>query len=166
MNDSEELKEQLAAFAGRYGPTAIVPAEVKSVNGDDTLSVLFADGSTVDDVRLKALVKEGNQFLIKPTSGSKVLIGRIANSEDYVLIAADAIDSVEVKIGTTLWKVNEKIVMKAGAEDLLTLMKDLIQAMIDERHMTNTGPTISLTPDSVTAYNAIKTRFETLLNND
>lgn len=159
----EQIKDQLAEFAKRYGPTAIVPAVVKAVNEDGTIAVEFADGSEIDDVRLKAIVKEGNQFLIFPKADSNVLIGRISDSEDFVLIAASEIEEVEIKIGGTLFSVKEKFVIKTETEDLLTLMTDLIEAMLAEKHMTNSGPTINLTPDSIAKYTALKTRFKTLL---
>lgn len=163
MADIEDIRDQLISFSQQYGPSAIMPAVVNAINDDGTVSVEFADGSTVDDVRLKAIVGIGNQFLITPSVGSEVMVGRISNSEDYLLIAASGIDKVEIEIGNTKLSISDKFELKAGSEDLLIILKDLIQAMIDERHMTNTGPTISLTAASVLTYNNIKARFENLL---
>ncbi len=163
MADIENIREQMAAFSERYGPASIVEAVVTKLNEDETVGVEFDDGSELEDVRLKAIVKEGDQFIVRPAVGSNILIGRIAGSEEYLLIAASEIVEVVIKIGNTKLSVSDKIEIKAGGEDLLSLLKDLIETMINEKHMTNTGPTISLTPDSVTAYNGIKTRFNNLL---
>lgn len=166
MKETEQIKDEFAKFASRFGPAAIRQATVTAVNDDATVAVEFSDGSTVDDARLKSVVKGGNQFVLVPKAGSVVLVGRISNEDEYYCVAVDEISEVNVLIDGCVMRVDGKFLFKNASEDLLTLMKELVNAMINERHMTNTGPTISLTPDSVTAYNAIKTRFENLLNSN
>lgn len=163
MADIEDIKEQLQRFSAQFGPSAVLPAIVKNTNDDGTIEIEFADGSRIDDVQLKAVTGGVNQFVVMPAIDSNVLVGRISSSDEYVLLAASEIVSVDVKINNTRLFISDKFTIQAGTEDLLQILKDLIQAMINEKHQTNTGPTISLTPASILRYNDIKTRFETLL---
>lgn len=162
--ETEQIKEQLALFASRFGPVVIMPATVTAINDDRTIQVLFDNGLEIDDVRLKAVVKEGDEFVMLPVVGSTVLVGCIAESDDFVLVAASEVSEVFIKIGKTELKVNEKFSIKTKDDSLLGLMKDLIDAILSEKHMTNSGPSISLTPDSQLLFNNIKTRFSKLLN--
>ena len=126
MNTREKIKEQLAVFSGQYGPAAIVPATVKAINNDDTIAVEFSDESTVDDARLKAVVKAGNKVLLIPKVNSIVLVGKIENSDEYVVLAVDEISEVQYIIGTVKFSVDENGFLLKKHNDTLKEIATLI----------------------------------------
>lgn len=116
MNDTDQIKEALKTFAEKYGPAALIPAIVTAINTNDTIAVKLSDDVLIDDVRLKSVVKTGTKFIVKPALNSNVLIGRIENSEEFILVSADEIDEVRIEINTiTLVMDTNGIVMNGGA---------------------------------------------------
>jgi hypothetical protein len=126
----EQIKAELEKFSGQYGPEAIVPAKVLSYNADDeTIEVELTSGNVIDDVRLKSMVKAGNKLVIVPEDDSFVLIGKIANSEEYVVVSVDEVKEIKWKIGTVELNVDEDgVVMKKGADSLKEILTNIIQA--------------------------------------
>lgn len=121
------------------------------------------DGSApINDVRITADFDNVNKWVLVPKVGSLVVVSFFNKDIGFVSLVNE-VSEVLYKNDNTVFRVDDKFLLAAGTENLLTIMQDLIQAMIDERHMTNVGPTISLTPDSVTRYETIKTRFNNLL---
>lgn len=116
----------------------------------------------IKDARITADFDNGNKWVLVPKVGSVVVVSFFNKDVGYVSMVNE-VSEVLYKNGDTVFRIDDKFLLASGTENLLTLMQDLIQAMLDEKHMTNVGPTISLTPDSVTRYEAIKTRFESLL---
>jgi uncharacterized protein with von Willebrand factor type A (vWA) domain len=105
--DRDDIKEELRKFASQFGPAAIKTATVKEVNDNDTITVLLNDVE-LDDVRLRAVIKDGNKCLLLPAVNSTVLIGRIDNSEEWVVLAVEEIDSVEYVFDEVEFKINEE----------------------------------------------------------
>jgi hypothetical protein len=136
--------------------------KVDKVNGMSCDCSPIDGSAAVNDVRITADFDSANKFVLIPKVGSLVIVSFLNNDIGYVSMVNE-VSEVLYKNGDTVFRVDDKFLLASGTENLLTLMLDLIQAMIDERHMTNTGPTISLTPDSITKYEGIKTRFGTLL---
>jgi hypothetical protein len=155
--EQQQIKDEFVSFSEQFGPAVIMPAVVTAINEDDTIAVQFTNGSILDDVRMKAVIKDGSKFLLIPKINSNVLVGKIQNSDEYVLLTVHEIDNVEFIIGG-------KFLFKNDADNLLQLMQDFIQAALEERHMTNVGPTINLTPDSIARYTALQTRFNNFLS--
>jgi len=100
MKEYEDIKESLQSIAAKFGPAALIPATVTTLNADDTIAVELSDGVTIDDVRLKSVVKAGTKFIITPALNSNILIGRIENSNEFVMISADEIKQVDIEIGS------------------------------------------------------------------
>jgi|SRR5690242_8697103 len=134
----------------------------------DAVDGMACDVSPVDgsapvlDVRLTADFDNDNKYVLVPKVGSKVVVSWFNKDVGFVSMVNE-ISEILYMNDATVFRVDDKMLLKNGDENLLQLMQDLVQAMIDEKHMTNVGPTVSLTPDSVTRYEGIKTRFETLL---
>lgn len=121
------------------------------------------DGSAaINDVRITADFDNANKWVLVPKVGSLVVVSFFNKDVGFVSMVNEVSEVLYIN-GTTVFRVDDKFLLASGTENLLTIMLDMLQAIIDERHMTNVGPTISLTPDSVTAYEAIKTRFNSLL---
>ena len=106
--ENEDIKLELAKFAGQFGPEIIVPATVLEVNADNTLKIEFSDESTVDDARLKSVVKDGNKVLFIPKVDSIVQVARIGNSDEYLVIAVEEIDEVVYIIGDYQFKMTDE----------------------------------------------------------
>lgn len=158
----EDIKQGFRQF--NASPHTIIPALVIAVNDDHTVEVEFNSGAKVDDVRLKSVVKEGDHVLLIPKLGSTVLVGRIEGSDEFVMVAVEEITEEVKVIGTTKVQMDAAgLLIKRGTEDLLTLMHDLIDACINERHQTNTGVSVRITPNSEAAFLNIKSRFANLL---
>lgn len=124
----EDIKEQLAAFAGKYGPVAIQHAEVESLNEDDTIVVKTIGGDEIDDVRLKSVVKAGNKLILTPKIGSTVLIGRIEAGDEWVMISADEVDKITLVIDEMRIEVDESGLLVQKQDDSL---KDVLNLIID-----------------------------------
>lgn len=165
MNKSQQIRAGLAAFAAKYGPLQTILAKVASVDAVGLTCECDYDGTTLFDVRLRCVIngKESSTFF--PKVGSYVLIARIENSEeDWMVIACDELDRHRIVIGALEFEMDgATFSLKKGGESLKKLFDDLITAMVNERHMTNTGVTISLTPASVTALNNLKQRLAAFL---
>jgi|GEM_PF-3358194 len=130
MKEHDEIKEQLGNFASKYGPAAVMTAKVTAVNGDDTVAVIFGDDSTVDDARLKSVVKAGDHFVLVPKIGSVVQVSRLGNSDEYVVIAVDEITEIKSKIETASLSFNDAgFVIKKGGNTLWDAQKLLIEAV-------------------------------------
>ncbi len=100
MNKEDaDIKTQLKHFAAQFGPASILPAVVMAVNEDDTIQIKFSDESTIEDCRLKSVVKDGNKVLLIPAVASNVLVGRIDNSDEYVVLSIDEISRLLLIIG-------------------------------------------------------------------
>ncbi len=126
----EQIRAEFQKFSSQYGPEAIVPAKVLSYNADDeTIEVELTSGNVIDDVRLKSMVKAGNKLVIVPEDDSFVLIGKIANSEEYVVVSVDEVKEIKWKIGTVEMNVDsDGVEMKKGADSLKEILTNIIQA--------------------------------------
>lgn len=121
------------------------------------------DGSApINDVRITADFDNEDKWVLVPKVGSVVVVSFFNKDIGYVSMVAE-ISMIYYKNGDTVFRVDDKFLFASGEENLLKLMQDLLDAILSEKHMTNSGPTISLTPDSVTKYEGIKTRFNNLL---
>ena len=82
---------------------------------------------------------------IKPKKGTTCLIGLIENDETKpFLIWADEVESYELKVGETEFKMQDGFLLKKESETLYKLMADLLQEIQRMKFTTNVGPTVSL----------------------
>jgi hypothetical protein len=131
----DDIKNQLQLLAGEFGPAQIISAKVLSVNIDeDTIAVAVDGGLEIDDVRLKSIIKAGNKLVLRPTVNSTVLIGRIENSDEWVMISPDEIDSMKLIIGDVAFEINENgfLVKKddKSLKDLLVLLIEAVEKIV------------------------------------
>jgi hypothetical protein len=121
------------------------------------------DGAAaINDVRITADFDNENKWVLVPKVGSLVVVSFFNKDLGFVSMVNE-VSEVLYKNGDTVFRVDDKFLFASGEENLLKLMQDLLDAILSEKHMTNSGPTISLTPESVTKYEGIKTRFNNLL---
>jgi hypothetical protein len=161
---TEDIKEQLGNFSDAFGPVVIHAVKVVAINEDDTAQVEWESGLVMEDVRLKSVVKDSDHFIIVPAVGSTVMIGKIEKGEEYVVLAVEAIQTVKSLTGQTRFVQDSGgFLLQKGSDDLQGLMVALLDAILVERHATNYGPTIELTPESKQRYEELKDRFKNLL---
>lgn len=125
--ENEQIKEQFEHISSRFGPKTIVPGRVIAINEDDTIEVQFSDDSIVDDCRLKAVVKDGNKVLLIPAVDSIVLVGRIENSDEFIVVAVDEVSKMLMVVGSKKFELTSAGFLIASGDDTL---KDVISLVI------------------------------------
>lgn len=160
--ENEDIKDELGKFSSRFGPKIILPATVRAINNDDTIAIEFSDDSTVDDARLKSVIKDGNKVLLIPKVGSIVLVAKIENSDEYLVVAVEEITEQRIQIGTVTFKItDEGFLIQKGGETLKKIFDDLLEEIKKLTVNTNVGP--SSVPINILAFETIKTRVNNFL---
>ena len=123
----EDIKRELKKFSSQFGPVTIVSATVTAINEDDTIAVTLATGEEHDDVRLRSVIKAGNKIVVTPTLETTVLLGKIEESDEYVVLEVEDISKVTIIIGNiSLVITSEGIVFNGGALGGLIKIEDLV----------------------------------------
>lgn len=154
----EQIRSELENFSGQFGPHTIVPAKVLSYNeADETVSVELSSGAKVDDVRLKAMVKAGSKLVLVPKTGSMVLVGKIANSFEMVVLSIDEVEKLELRQGTVKLLVDDAgFEIAKGSDSLQKVLSDIIAEINKIVVLMGTSP-------NVPALTAIDTRLKQFL---
>ena len=143
----------------------------------DTGATKFGGGS-FDDARLKSVIKDGNKFLLIPKVGSVVLVAKIENSDEYVVIAVEEITEHRINIDNVKFIVDDQglstainavefnisedgFLVRKGEETLKRIFDDLFKAIEKITVNTNVGP--SSIPINVASFEAIKLRVANFL---
>lgn len=144
----------------------LLAVKVVKVEGDKC-TVKWGDAE-ITDVRLKATIN-GNKskVLVTPALDSYVLVGSLTGDEnDLCVLSVDEATKIEYMQGGLDLQADandEKVRIKNTSYDLLTLIHELIDACINEIHMTNAGPSVSLNPASRFTFERLKLKFSQLL---
>lgn len=164
--EENDIKEQLKSFVDFNAAAGITSAVVTKINENDTVAVRLETGLELNDVRLKSVIKSGGKTVMTPAEGSIVLLGKIAKSHDYVVLAVEEIEKMTSVIDDVEYRLDKNgFLLKKESETMQKLMTDILDAALEERHTTSYGPTISLTPDSQLKYNQLKTRVKNFFQN-
>lgn len=148
----DDIKEELSKFSAQFGPTVIVPGDVKNIGEDDTVSVEL-DNGVVETARLKSVLKDGNKFIVVPKENSRVQIAKIENRDVYIVIAVEEINRIYGKIGTVEIEITEdKIILKKGDDSFAKIISDFMDEVNKIVVMYGTTP-------NVAAITAIKERL-------
>jgi hypothetical protein len=130
---TQQIKEQFINLASKVGPSVIMPATVLTVN-NDAVHVRFSDGSEIEDARLKSVIKDGNHLLFIPSTNSTVLVARIDNSDEYVIVAVDEIKEIKSQLNDVLLSINaDGFLLKkenASLKELIKLIIEAVQAIV------------------------------------
>lgn len=131
MNHQEDIKREFGKFAAQFGPKVISVATVTAIDADElTVNVLFADDREMEGVRLKALVKDGNHFVMLPAIGSGVMVGKVRNEDEYVVLVADEITEIKGVIESSQLSVNaDGFLFKKDTDTLRDALIKLIEAI-------------------------------------
>jgi hypothetical protein len=124
------------------------------------------DGLTYEGVQLQSNTSNGKGILFIPSVDSVVLVQRIMNSNDFYVALYSDVDEVVMETGKSKVLINDGgIGIFAGGENMLNVFVDFIDACINERHLTKSGPTVSVSAESKARYEGIKNRLKKLLQN-
>lgn len=181
MKQAKELYGVLKGLSDK-GSGAVLLGQVKSVNKDKCSCTVTVDGLEIFNVRLKSTMDGGDGFKMFPKKGSDVLIQRISNGQHLVIMFSE-IDNVKWNVDNTIaiksmrWQYEyngliiefdgdeSKVQVKNTAYTLLGLIEEFIDICTNEIHMTNSGPTVSLSPTNKLKFETLKKKFSRLLKN-
>jgi len=97
MTPEEELRRKLKAMFA--APIQVHPGKVVEIDEDAFLATVSINDLNVWFVRMQSISSCDSGIKIWPKIGSIVLVGRIGNSEERLILAYSEIDKIEAKIG-------------------------------------------------------------------
>jgi hypothetical protein len=148
-------------MAGRYAPDVTNLATVKSVDESECTCVLTdEDGQEFYDVRLRPVTGANKSLLQIPKVGSFVLAVRVESSEDWMVIACDEVDKIQLIAGdSTIVITGNDILINGGAlgglikiSELTTALNQLVNTFNTHTHAV-AGSTASPTPNQAAVFN-------------
>ena len=110
-----------------------------------TVKAVEGDTCTVDDyedIRLNAIIEEtDSQFTVYPKVGSKVVIGRLKNTNSMFVIGVSEIEKLIIKIGDQLLEMKDgKFAIKSANISLKSILNDGFDQLGKAIIMTPSGP--------------------------
>lgn len=117
MASDEELRERLRKMAGTYAPDVSNIAQVDSVNEKDcTCTLVDEDGQEYFNVRLKPITGKNKSLLQIPKKDSFVLAVRIESSEEWMVVACEEVEKVQLLVGSSEIVVTETDILLNGGK--------------------------------------------------
>lgn len=119
-----------------------IPAIVKSIEDDNTCTVIFSDGFIQSEVRLKAGIDESKEFfVIKPRLKSTVLVSPLGDETEgnYVVLSVNEIDSIEI-----VFSDEDKVSIKSDRKATRITNDKNVLEVSKERIMIQTEGTLSV----------------------
>ena len=110
-----------------------------------TVKAVEGDTCTVDDyedIRLNAIIEEtDSQFTVYPKVGSKVVIGRLKNTNSMFVIGVSEIEKVIIKIADLVFEMKDgKFAIKKGNISLNSILDKGFDQLNKAIIMTPSGP--------------------------
>ena len=110
-----------------------------------TVKAVEGDTCTVDDyedIRLNAIIEEtDSQFTVYPKVGSKVVIGRLKNTNSMFVVGVSEIEKVIIKISDQLFEMKDgKFKITNGDVSLKSILNDGFDQLGKAIIMTPSGP--------------------------
>ena len=151
----KKIRDGLKQIAAEHGPVMLFDGEVIAVDSTDYFCDVKLDTDDEDivyNVRLRA-ASIGNQSIdVLPKVGSEVTIAKIAQ-DDFILVAADEIDSYRVTVGTmVLTQDATGFKISNGTDTLKGILHDLVTEILG-----------IYAPKDIAGITAIQTRINALL---
>ncbi len=165
-DNNQDLHSALHKFVKDRTSIAVFPAVVKVFNDDfNTVDVEDNDGNMLFEVMLASNVGYGVSLYYKPTIGSTVFVADVGASEErYVVVAYAECDLVQVQVGATELIIDENGVKVGNGLDTLKSALDDLILQIKLITVTSAAPgSPTSVPINVAAFDAIKTRIDSLL---
>lgn len=168
MASDEELREGLRRTAGAYAPDSSVIAQVDSVNEDECTCVLVDnDGQEFFDVRLQPVTGKNKYFLQIPKKKSFVLAVRIEGSDDWMIVACEEVEKVQLIVGSSEVIITENDILLNGGElgglikisELTAKLNDLVNTFNTHTHPVVTTGTAAAQTGTAAATQNVAQRF-------
>jgi hypothetical protein len=157
-----DIRERLGDLVSSSGPAVSNIAKIKSVNENQATCVLEdEDGQEIPEVRLRPVLTGKKSFLQIPKIGSLVLVVRIEDDDDWMIIACDEVDKFLWVTDTTKVELTDKVHISANNKNMAELIDKLFEAILKMRFTTNAGPTIRLI--NRPEFESLKNEFKELL---
>lgn len=113
-----KIREGLKELASNYGPDAIIPVTVQTVDTINYLCDCITDDEIVIPDVLYKNFSDGNiDFITQPAVNSRIWIGRIADSEEWIMLKPGKIDAFHVKCGDNDFQLTNDAVVFNGGEN-------------------------------------------------
>lgn len=162
-----QLIEQLRNLSKQGRKTEIIVAKVTAVDGANaTVDVVDVEDNEIFDVRFRAVI-DGNDtgFVAYPAVNSWVCVANVGCGEsDYVVVSMSEVTKVTVQISTTIFEIDATgVAIERGAEDLKTLLTDLLTAITQLTVTCAAAGSPSSPPINLAAFTALQTRLNSLL---
>lgn len=123
MKGNRELYDRLKSLTGS---NTLMPAIVKAVHADNTLTCTIGDYE-VYDVQMQARTS-GDGLIPKPAVGSVVLLDKISEN-NYAVVLTSELKSIVAKVDDTAVEIdNAGVVIKKATDSLKDVMKLTIEA--------------------------------------
>lgn len=101
----KKITEGLKRLSAMYGPEAIIPANVTKVDSNEfTFDCITDDDIIIPEVLYKSVSGGNIDVVMQPAVGSRIYIGRVGNSDEWILIKCGVIDAFMLKINDTMIK--------------------------------------------------------------
>jgi hypothetical protein len=163
MDKKEQIRKRLKEMASLHGPLQSILATVKSVDeADGTCILVDDDGLEMFDVRLKPVLTESESVMMIPAVDSFVLIGRIEDDEEWLLLACEKLDKYRLTVDESIIEMtSDGIKVSKAGESLKSILNDLLEAIKTLTVPTGTGP--SGTPINEAQFTSIENRVNNFL---
>ncbi len=148
-------------------PNLPIQAMVTAVH-HDYCSVQLVSGLELSDVKLKATISKGNEFMvITPVIGSVVtLLSNTGNLDNLTVIKVDQVQKIEIRqngLQIITDSKDSKVSVKNQDTSLVDILTDLATLLKQLKVYTPTGPSGLPLPDTITAITKFETKFKQLL---
>lgn len=142
-------------------------AKVTAVQ-NETCSVELKSGLKLTDVKLKATINEGADYIVlKPKVGSMVVMISLSGELDNLtVIKIDSIEKIEVKQGTLDLMIDSgdgKVQLKNGAVSLVDVFTELATTLKQLKVFTPVGPSGIPLPPTILKITEFETKIKQLL---
>lgn len=138
-----KIREGLKMLASKYGPDAIIPVTVSTVdNINYTCDCITDDEIEIPGVLYKNFSDGIIDFITEPALNSRIWIGRIADSDEWLLLRAGVLNKVHIKVGESEFELtndclklnggtNGGLVKKDALTDKLNALENSLNAFKD-----------------------------------
>ena len=164
--DGSEVKKKLRDIVGA-NPNLPITAKVVSLK-KESCTVELASGLELDDVRMKASINEGGNFIVmRPKVGSTVLLLSITGTlEDLAIIKIDEIENIEIDqngLNILIDSKDGKIRIENDNVSVKELFQDLTDLLKTLKVYTPSGPSGVPIITSMNKINQFETNFKKIL---
>lgn len=130
---SRKTAELINAFRKlAHTETVIIPGTVQEVDEKKgTLIVQTTEGLNIEDVRLRAVIGDNDGVMVIPQAKSSVLMARINNSNNFVVISVEKVDKIKYFLPDKYLEMDKDgLQVSAGNDTLKKCLDDLLDEII------------------------------------